>query len=105
MRKPTETALVNACLQLLHAHGIEAWRQNTGAVKVGTRFVRFGRPGAADITGILDGGRRLEIECKVGRNKLSEAQEEFRDMIEARGGVYLCVREVEELERWCRGET
>jgi hypothetical protein len=72
------------------------WKINTGGAKVGSRFVRFGLPGAADISGILAGGRRLEIEVKTGTGRPSEAQRRFGDMIAGMGGLYVLARSVQD---------
>lgn len=71
------------------------WRQNTGARtdkdKTGKkRFTQFGIPGQADITGVVN-GRRIEIELKVGKEKLRIEQVEFRDNIVRAGGLHLLV--------------
>jgi hypothetical protein len=62
------------------------WRSNTGVAKIDDkRFVRFGKVGQADLTGIVkhylcptcqasQNGVRLEIELKVGKNKPTEYQ-------------------------------
>ena len=69
-----------------HDDNILLWRQNTGVVKVDDkRFVRFGKVGQADLTGIVKhyrckqcnascDGVRLELELKVGKNKPTECQ-------------------------------
>ncbi|MFA6242583.1 MAG: hypothetical protein WC655_16720 [Candidatus Hydrogenedentales bacterium] len=76
---------------------IKVWRQNCGAFVVGKRFVRFGIPGQADITGIMKGGRRIEIEVKTKRGKLSPEQETFRKMIEDCGGLYIVARDLDDV--------
>lgn len=93
-----ETELVKQCLELLKWKGILAWRQNTGGVKYGKQFVRFGEPGLSDILGVWADGRFLAIECKVGRNKLSDNQQAFLDNVEKAGGLALVVRDVKDLE-------
>lgn len=91
----TETQLVAWCISALSLRGVSCWRQNTGASKIpdrgkrsGFRFVRFGKKGGSDITGLLKDGRRLEVECKVGKNKQSPEQEQFQKMIENNNGLY-----------------
>ena len=109
---------------------IRLWRQNTGlafgadsvnaAVKALARGdakaaleyfrrrpIRFGVPGQGDISGIIGpSGRRLEIEVKAGRDKMSPEQQAFRAMVIDRGGVYIECRDVQtclgELELACR---
>lgn len=72
----------------IHPH-VRVWRQNTGATKIGSRFLRFGHTGQADITGILRGGRRLEIEVKAEGGRVSPEQAEFGRMVEEFGGLYI----------------
>lgn len=103
----TEKAIQNA---ILRAFGTRAdmrlWRANTGVAFAGSpsgagrRVVRFGVPGQADLTGILPGGLRLEIEVKRDGprpGQLSPAQENYRAMIERFGGVYVLARSVEDV--------
>ncbi len=76
------------------------WRANTGAARSGRRVIRFGVPGQADLTGILPGGVRLEIEVKragVSAGRMSESQRNFKDMIERFGGVYVLARSVDDV--------
>ncbi len=79
------------------------WRQNTGSVRIGRRFVVFGHRGAADITGILRDGRRVEIECKSTIGRQSKHQKDFEKMIRRMGGVYILCRSVE--EAWAKLEA
>lgn len=88
-----EGEVLKACLALLHGIGIEAWRNSVG-MKGG---YTYGRKGSADITGILPGGRRLEIECKAGKGRLSPEQVTFLDMITEQGGMARCVYSADEL--------
>lgn len=75
--------------------GARVWRQNVIAAKVGDRFVRAGLPGMADISGILPGGKRVEVEVKGPGDRLSEQQKSFRSMIQKSGGVYVVARDVD----------
>lgn len=70
-----EAAALHEVLKALHAHPAVAWaeRMNSGAVRVGGRFIRFGWPGCPDLLGQLKDGRLLGVEVKVavelpGRN-------------------------------------
>ena len=58
-----------------------------GPRSTGGRIVRFGLPGQADLTGILTGGLRLEIEVKGPEGRQTEEQRAFQRMIERFGGV------------------
>ena len=91
---PTETDFVKDVLNYLRACGIHAWRQNTG----GRDRLRWGTPGCGDITGILPGGRRLEIECKTDTGEQSGAQRAFQTIIEQHGGCYVLARKLEDVE-------
>lgn len=77
---------------------VRIWRQNSGAfiTQDGARHVRTGINGMADLSGILSGGRRLEVECKTGSGRQTPAQLRFGEMITRMGGVYVVVRSVEE---------
>ena len=95
-----ENVVLSQCLDYLQIRGIMAWRNNTGALKVGRRFVRFGFPGSSDILGILPNGQFLAVECKREKGgKLSDKQVEFLSRIKENGGVAVCVNSVNELEK------
>lgn len=74
---------------------------NTGvAVPLnGTRPVRYGVNGQADISGILMGkGTRLEIECKAEKSGYqSKVQKAYQRGIERFGGVYILARSVDDV--------
>lgn len=74
------------------------WRQNTGAIVIDNRLVRFGVPGQADITGLLiPSGRRIEIEVKDAKGRQRESQKKFQAMIEKAGGIYILARSVDDV--------
>lgn len=115
--------LVNQVLLELgkrHCHDVRAWKNHTGqaftpgsvtdainAVIKGATFnearallvpIRFGVPGQADISGLVMGGRRLEIEVKTGTGKLHEGQKNFREMIMDLGGIHIECRQLSDLD-------
>lgn len=93
-----ENAVLEQCLDYLHVKQIFAWRNNTGAVKVGKRFIRFGYVGSSDIIGITKDGRFLAVECKREKGGvLSEPQKVFLEEINRNGGVAICVHSVLDL--------
>lgn len=94
----TESHLVQSILREFGSRpDLRLWRQNTGAARTPTgQVVRFGVPGQADISGITNTGRRVEIECKASTS-LSEAQRNWRAMIERFGGLYVLARSVEDV--------
>ena len=73
------------------------WRANTGVARHGRRVARFGVPGQADLTGILPGGVRLEIEVKSANCRQSAAQRDYQVMIERFGGVYVLAWSVDDV--------
>ena len=89
--------------EILRAFGtkrwMRLWRANCGVAQMGSRVVRFGVRGQADLTGILPGGVRLEVEVKSDRGRQTEDQRNFQRMVERFGGVYVLARSVEDVER------
>src|SRR3990172_2554155 len=78
------------------------WRNNSGVAMLPGRGgkrrpVRFGVPGQADISGILQGGRRLEIECKMPNRKLTDEQKSFGKAITMMGGLYIVTYGIDDL--------
>jgi len=73
------------------------WRANAGVGRFGKRVVRFGVPGQADLTGILPGGVRLEIEVKSPNGRQTTDQRNYQRMIERFGGVYVLARSVSDV--------
>jgi len=79
------------------------WRANSGVAKYVDnygveRVVQFGIPGQADLSGILTGGTRLEIEVKRPGEQQTPQQLAFQKMIERFGGVYILAHSVAEVE-------
>jgi hypothetical protein len=104
LKKPLEKDIQRACLEYLQImYGADrVWRNASGAmpcVRHGvTRFFKFGRKGAADISGIVPPtGRRLEVEVKREGQQLRPEQEIFLGMIREAGGIGICVHSVDEL--------
>ena len=99
-REITATLLIEIPKQI---PGARAWRRNVGATVVGDRFIRYGLPGEADVTGIYD-GLRLEIEVKAGKDKPTPEQLSFLKMIRNAGGIGLICRDVDETIAAIRAE-
>jgi len=98
-----EGATLNAILEYLRIRHVFAWRNNTGAAKVGegrdSRFIRYGLKGSSDISGCLDDGRMLAIEVKAPRGRVTQEQTDFLESISKRGGVAFVARSVEDVEK------
>lgn len=73
------------------------WRANCGAATFQGQRVSFGVPGQADLSGILNDGRRVEIEVKSTVGRQSAAQKSYQAMIERFGGVYILARSVDDV--------
>ena len=93
-RTPESGALREVLLALC-AHSAVAWceRMNSGAVKIGSRFVRFGWKGCPDVIGQLKDGRLLGVEVKSAKGKLRPEQTLFLDRIRCAGGVAFMARD------------
>jgi hypothetical protein len=90
-----EGAALVEVLQSLRAHPAVAWceRMNSGAARMGARFVRFGWPGCPDVLGQLKDGRLLGVEVKGPAGKLRPEQAAFIDRIRCAGGVAFMARD------------
>lgn len=91
-----EAEIQSAILRYLSTRNadLRAWRSNSGLARSADRAIRFGIPGQADISGILRGGRRLEIEVKSSKGTQSKRQKVFQRVIEQFGGLYILARSV-----------
>ncbi len=93
------SALVNEILMIFGGRkNLTLWKNATGAVKIGARFLRFGMKGSPDILGIADGGRFVGIEVKTGAAKQSPEQKLFQAMVFRRGGLYVLAHCVDDVE-------
>lgn len=96
----TEKQLQNAILRAFGTlPGLRLWRANVGAARIGTRTIRFGIRGQADLTGIVADGRRLEIEVKSATGRQTAEQRNFQEMIERFHGIYILARSVDDVRR------
>lgn len=84
-----EKVILQGMLQACALCGIRVQRQNTGALPdVTGRFVRFGRKGNLDLSGIMPAGsccagRKLEIETKAPGKR--PTKEQYARMAEING--------------------
>lgn len=89
-----------AALQNFRLFKTAVWRNNTGVARYSNpdgshRFVRFGHPGSADITGIAY-GRRLDIEVKQPGKKQTTKQKDYESMIKTSGGIYFVAESLDD---------
>jgi hypothetical protein len=94
--KISEANVQRQILDWLKLRRVFHWRNNTGAVKLPGRFLRFGWPGSPDIFA-LSRGTCYGIEVKALKGKQSLLQHDFQlDFTEA-GGIYLLCRSLEDV--------
>ncbi len=98
--KPEAAALVEV-LMALKAHPAVAWveRMNSGAFKIGNRFVRFGWKGCPDVLGQLRDGRLIGVEVKAKAGRLRPEQAVFLERIRRAGGVAFMARDCRDVMR------
>ncbi len=92
--------LIRDAIEYLSLNGYFVWENKTGGTPTDRGgFVTYGKPGSADIIGIMsDGsGRHLEMEAKIPPDTQSKKQKVHQMMIERHGGVYIVFRTIEEL--------
>lgn len=103
MKEPLEKDVQKLCLDWLRFWGAFPIRVNSGAVKVGKRFVQFNRePGCSDTLVVLPGGRFLALELKrPGRDrtapKRKAEQAAFRQLVERSGGLAIVANSLDNL--------
>ena len=98
--RPEAAALVEV-LKALRAHPAVCWceRMNSGAVRIGARFVRFGWPGCPDVLGQLKDGRLLGVEVKAAKGRTSPEQVAFLERINRAGGLAFVARDLRDVVR------
>lgn len=100
-RTPEESVILARILEYVRRRrDVFVWRANTGvAFNSSGRPIRFGHVGQGDISGIINDGRRLEIEVKSNSGHLSPEQIAFQNTIVRFGGVFIVARSVADVER------
>jgi hypothetical protein len=98
--RPESAALIEV-LKALKAHPAVVWceRMNSGAAKVGNRFIRFGFKGCPDVLGQLRDGRLLGVEVKSPTGKLRPEQSVFLERVRGAGGVAFMARDLRDVHR------
>jgi len=96
-----EAAALCEVLKALNAHPAVSWceRMNSGAARVGGRFIRFGFTGCPDVLGMLTDGRLLGVEVKGPTGKLRTEQAFMLERIRSGGGVAFVARDCRDVLR------
>jgi len=94
-----EADALREVLKALRAHPAVSWceRQNSGAVRNGGRFIRFGWVGCPDVLGQLKDGRFLGVEVKAAKGRASPEQVAFLERIRGAGGVAFIARDLRDV--------
>ena len=84
------------------------WRNNSGSYMKDGYFIRYGvgRPGGSDLIGFTPvNGRAIftAIEVKTKTGRISDAQQNFIDVIRRNGGIAGVARTVAEAKALLRG--
>ncbi len=104
---PTEHAIQIQLMNYLAFKDVYVWRNNSGALPVGRRLVRFGKVGSADILGVQMGtGKFIAIEVKRPDMswKPTPAQLEFLQAIHEHGGLSGIATSTEDVDRILSGD-
>ena len=81
----------------LYQSGCTVWRNNTGAYKDGSRYIRYGLcVGSSDIIGIAPNGVFIAIEIKTQKGKLMKEQINFIEAVNRAGGCAFVARSPED---------
>ena len=72
--------------------------------KIGTgKYIKgSGTNGSADISATIK-GRSIKIEVKIGKDKQSDAQKKYQEMIEKAGGVYFIATDFDDFMMFYKG--
>jgi hypothetical protein len=103
VKKLTETETNGLMVSYLEAHGCFVWRNNTGVLRAGGRFVRFGKNGSGDIIGMTASGRFVSVENKSNGEPISAAQAEFARTVNDKGGLAVFVTSLDDLIEQTKG--
>ena len=90
---PTASELNAEVIQLGTYRGGFLWRNNSGATKIGNRFVRFGKKGSGDVIGMYH-GYFVSIETKTPQDEAKPDQIQFALDVVKHGGFACFVRDV-----------
>ena len=96
-----EAAALGEVLRARRTHPAVTWceRMNSGAARIGARFVRFGFKGCPDVLGHMRDGRLMGVEVKRPGGRLRPEQSVFLERIRCAGGVAFMARDCRDVLR------
>ena len=94
-----ETKLQKEILDYLHFRNIFAWRNNSGALKIGKRIINLSPAGSPDIIGIMSDGKFLGIEVKMPYATLTDQQRKFMKRLNDNHAFVFTVHSIHDVER------
>lgn len=102
----TANGLTRCVIDFIRLHGGDAQRINTTGtmrkINGQMKWTHSGmRRGTADVHAIIK-SKAVSIEIKIGRDKMSKAQQEERERIERAGGMYFVARDMPGFIAWYR---
>ncbi len=75
-------------------------KYRTDGVAIGGQWTKgTGTPGSADISATIK-GRSVKIEVKYNKDRQSDAQKQYQEMIEKAGGVYIIAKTFDDFVIW-----
>jgi hypothetical protein len=92
----SEADIQRTILDYLKLHKIVHWRNQSGAWKVGKRYVRFGAVGSPDIFAVVQ-GTIFGIEVKKPGESQSKQQQAWEIMFLDAGGRYILAYSLEDV--------
>lgn len=98
--KSEANQLTQAVITLLRLHNYHVWRQGNAPVydkRKGVYRQNTVYKGVPDVIGLTPDGRFIGIEIKVGSDIMSVDQQMFKTDTEARNGIYIEVRTIEDV--------
>jgi hypothetical protein len=89
--KESEADIQKTILEYLERKQVFHWRQNSGAIKTPSHFIRLGIVGAPDIF-VVKNSKVYALEVKTKTGKQRDTQIQFETEFTKAGGIYKVVR-------------
>lgn len=98
--------LVNAVISYINARGGFAWKNQSGTLPVGNRFVHVGTRGLPDVVGVWPTvnveadivGQLIAVEVKTGTGRLTRQQIVMHEELRKRGALVIVARSIVDVE-------